>query len=235
MVNGIVVGLVVDNCDPGGMHRVLVEYPVDSDDQLKSAWCRMVTPMAGADRGLVMLPENGTEVVLGFGSRALSPYILGCVYNGGDDKPDPYKNDDNNNDKRVFWSRGGHLLIFDDTSGSEKVEFGAKATSRLDVTSAPVYQSLDATAAKITMYAKGDTTVEAKNTISFKCTDFKAEASASAKMTGSSATAEGSSSGTVSAGGVLTLKGGMVAINSAAPAGPASSASSIPKPLHPPT
>ena len=71
--------------------------------------------MAGKNRGWVSIPEIGTEVVISFAYRSLQPYILGAVYNGGDDKPEPYKNDDGNNDKRVFWSRNDHMLIFDDT------------------------------------------------------------------------------------------------------------------------
>ena len=62
MINGCVVGIVEDNRDPDGMHRVLVRFPVD--DGVKSSWCRMVTPMGGANRGLVMLPDVGTEVLL---------------------------------------------------------------------------------------------------------------------------------------------------------------------------
>ena len=92
MISGTVVGIVIDNCDPDGMHRVLVKYPVDSGEELKSSWCRMISPMAGAHRGLTMLPDTGTEVVLGFAYRSMVPYILGAVYNGTEDKAEPFRN-----------------------------------------------------------------------------------------------------------------------------------------------
>ena len=175
MVNGIVVGIVLDNVDPDKMHRVLVKFPVDSGEELKSSWCRMMSPMAGKLRGLVMLPDIGTEVVLAFAYRTMSPYIIGAVYNGKDDKPEPYHNDDSNNDKRVFWSRNDHMVIFDDTAGAEKIELGAQASSRLDVTSAPIYQQLDSAQKTITEYCDKDTIWEGVETISIKCKDFKLE------------------------------------------------------------
>ena len=89
------------------------------------------------------IPEIGTEVVLTFAYRSLQPYIIGAVYNGGDDKPEPYKNDDEKNNLRLFWSRNDHMIIFDDTEGEEKVELGAQAETRLDVTTAPIYQQLN--------------------------------------------------------------------------------------------
>ena len=177
MANGIVVGIVEDNVDPNGMNRVLVRFPVESGDGLSSSWCRMMMPMGGLNRGMVMLPDIGTEVILGFAYRSLSPYVIGGVYNGAEDKPEPYKNDDGNNDKRVFWSRNDHMVIFDDTSGAEKVEIGAQVPTRLSIATGPIYQSLDSVEKTLTEYSDKDTIWEAKETVSFKCKDFKLEAS----------------------------------------------------------
>ena len=85
MINGCVVGIVEDNRDPDGMHRVQVRFPVD--EGVKSSWCRMITPMGGAGRGLVMLPDVGTEVLLSHAYRSLAPFVLGALYNGGADLP----------------------------------------------------------------------------------------------------------------------------------------------------
>ncbi len=168
MISGIVVGIVEDNVDPDGMNRVLVSFPVDSGETLKSSWARLMSPMAGKMRGLVMLPDVGTEVVIAFAYRTMSPYLIGAVYNGSEDKPEPYHNDDSNNDKRVFWSRNDHMVIFDDTDGAEKVQMGAQAGSRLDVESAPIWQTLDSAEKVITMYCEKNTIVEAVETISVK-------------------------------------------------------------------
>ncbi|MFN7143834.1 MAG: phage baseplate assembly protein V, partial [Myxococcota bacterium] len=104
MINGIVVGIVVDNVDPDKMGRVKVNFPVDGETPPESTWVRMIWPMAGKLRGWVILPDVGTEVVVGYAYRTMSPYVLGAVYNGGDDKPKVYANEDGNDDHRRFWS-----------------------------------------------------------------------------------------------------------------------------------
>ena len=105
MINGVVVGIVVDNQDPDKMNRIKVRFPVDSENRIESSWCRMCVPMAGKFRGLVMLPQNGTEVVLAYAYRSMSPYVLGAVYNGGPDRT-PYKNADLFNHKPALLPSG---------------------------------------------------------------------------------------------------------------------------------
>ena len=56
-------------------------------------------PMAGKERGLVLIPEVGDEVLVAFEREDLRfPYVLGALWNGKD-KP-PLANDDGKNDKR---------------------------------------------------------------------------------------------------------------------------------------
>ena len=236
MFKGMVVGIIKDNVDPEKMHRVLVEFPVESTERkLESYWCRMSSPMAGKDRGLVILPDIGTEVILGFAYKSNSPYVLGAVYNGGDDKPEPYKNDDKKNDKRVFWSRNDHMVIFDDTDGQERVDFGAQASERLDVTSAPIHQILDSSKMVITEYCEKDTEWEAKKTISIKCQDFELEASKTITMTsGAETQTKAGANKTISAGGNFTLNGAQIHVNGGNPASP-KSAFEFPEHKHPPT
>ena len=237
MINGLVIGTVVDNKDPNGQHRVLVQYRVESEEQLNSSWCRMCSPMAGKQRGLVILPDIGTEVVIVFAYRSMSPYILGGVYNGTEDKPEPYHNDDGNNDKRIFWSRNDHMVIFDDTEGAEKFEIGAQASSRMDVTSAPIYQSMDAVEKTITMYCEKDSEMEAVETISIKCKDFVLEAEETVKMeSDSSGIFKAGSSASIESGGNQTYKGSSrVDINPSAGTGDPQEPLETPEHRHPPT
>jgi uncharacterized protein involved in type VI secretion and phage assembly len=235
MINGVVVGIVLDNVDPDKMHRVKVQYPVASGDELKSSWCRMITPMAGTDRGLVILPDVGTEVIRGFAYRTMSPYVLGGVYNGDEDLA-PYKNLDTANNKRVLWTRNDHQVIFDDTDGQEKVELGAQASTRLDVTSGPIYQSLDSAKMVITEYCDGSTEWEAVNTISIKCTDFKLEASNSIDLKADMSAAFKSDSSTkIESVTTQTYEATMVNINPSAPPADPLPAETLPEHIHPPT
>ena len=110
---GVAVALVTNNQDPDGLGRVRVRFPWF--DETESFWARLATPMAGKDRGLVLIPEVDDEVLVAFEREDLRfPYILGGVWNG-QDKP-PFDNSDGNNDTRLFKSRKGHTLTFDDGS-----------------------------------------------------------------------------------------------------------------------
>lgn len=235
MINGLVVGIVTDNKDPDKMHRVMVQYPVDSGDEVKSSWCRMCSPMGGNSRGLVMLPDIGTEVVLAFAYRSMSPYVLGGVYNGNADLPEPYKNDDDENNKRVFWSRNDHMVIFDDTKGKEKVEFGAKAGTRLDVKSGPIYHSADAPEKTITTYSDKHIIIEAKETISVKCKDFKLETQQTIAMeAGQTGAFKSGSSTKIQSSSTQSYKASKVDINPPAPGATPKPPKAIPAHRHPP-
>ena len=236
MIQGIIVGIVKDNVDPEKMHRVLVELPTEAlQGKVESYWCRIATPMAGKDRGLVMLPEIGTEVVLMFSGYSNHPYVIGAVYNGGEDLPEPYHNDDGNNDKRVFWSRNDHMMIFDDTEGAEKVEIGAQTATRLDITSAVIYDSMDSSKKTITEYCDGDTKWEAVEKISIKCTDFVLDASNKVTSKSGATTAmKAGGSYKTTAGGTATNKGATIQVNSGVTANP-KAVLALPKYIHPPT
>jgi len=174
MVDGSMVGVVIDNKDPEGLHRVKVQFPVETG--IDSSWCRMVSPMAGKNRGLVLIPEIGTEVVLMMSHYSFTPYVVGAVYNGDADKPEPYKNDDEQNDRRVFWSRSQHLVDFHDGAGKESVGIGACATTRLKVESAPVFQQHDSAGQRIHQHCAGSTFYQGTERFSIRCKTFSLKA-----------------------------------------------------------
>ena len=89
-VSGVMVGLVTDLEDPEGLNRVRVSYPVLAEQEY---WAHLATPMAGADRGIVLNPEVGDQVLVSFLQGDIRyPYILGCVWNGGQRRwPPPYR------------------------------------------------------------------------------------------------------------------------------------------------
>jgi uncharacterized protein involved in type VI secretion and phage assembly len=80
----LVIGIVTNNQDPDGMGRVRVKYPALSDD-LEGTWARIATAAAGNQRGLLMLPIVGEEVLVGFEhDDTTRPYVLGSLFNGKD-------------------------------------------------------------------------------------------------------------------------------------------------------
>jgi uncharacterized protein involved in type VI secretion and phage assembly len=226
MINGLVVGLVIDNVDPDRLGRVKVKYPVDAEQAPESTWVRIATPDAGKNRGLVMLPETGTEVVVGFAYRTLEPYVMGAVYNGEADKP-VYANEDGKDDHRRVLSRSGHRVDFSDEAGKERVDVETKAKE--------VTLALDAAEKVFTGKAEKNVTIEAKERLSIKCRDFKLEASGSVTIKNATTlVAHGGTSMTVTASSSQTWTAGSVSINGGNPAAP-TAAPATPAHRHPPT
>ena len=160
-IYGVVVGVVTANKDPKGLGRVKVELPW-LGDKVETDWARTAVAMAGKGRGLFYLPEVGDEVLVAFEHGDVGyPYVLGGLWNGKD--APPAKNADGKNNIRVIQSRSGMTLVFDDTSGSEKLTIadkGGKESIEIDMANKKVTikssGDLDLTAADgtITISAK---------------------------------------------------------------------------------
>ena len=69
-ITGVAIGLVTQNKDDEGQCRVQVSYPWH-EKPLESYWARLAMPMAGNERGLVLIPEVGDEVLVAFESGDL--------------------------------------------------------------------------------------------------------------------------------------------------------------------
>lgn len=145
-----VVGIVTDNVDPDRMGRIKVSFPTlcehEADNPL-SFWIRQATPNGGIKRGFYALPEVEDEVLVAFmsGSQDVG-VIIGQFWNGVDlppeeaeggmpgsgktdtggkfstDKFSDGSSSIDDNDRRLWRSRSGHLFVFDDTGGSETVQ-----------------------------------------------------------------------------------------------------------------
>ena len=185
---GVVAGVVTNNQDPDGMHRVKVRFPW-LNARHESNWARVVASMAGDKRGTYFLPEAEDEVLVAFEHGSLEhPYVIGALW--GKDKP-PEDNNDGKNDNRTIKSRSGHIVRLCDSDGGERIEVIDKTgNNRIMITSSDN---------KITIEAQGD--------ISIKSTAGKiAIAAASIEIT-SQTTLE------VSAAGQVNIKGSLVSIN----------------------
>lgn len=192
---GVAVAVVTQNDDPDGLCRVKVRYPW-YDQPRESYWARLATPMAGKDRGFVAIPEVGDEVLVAFEREDLRfPCVLGGLWNGKEQPP--YANDDGNDDVRMFKSRKGHVLIFDD--GSEgKVELALKDGKKLVLDDDNVcLQDENGNQLKIASKS-GAMELTTSGTLTIKAATIELSATGSA---------------TVKANGVLTLSGSICKIN----------------------
>ncbi|MBW4635556.1 MAG: phage tail protein [Iphinoe sp. HA4291-MV1] len=155
---GVTIGIVTNNQDDEGLGRVKVKLPRISDTD-ESCWARVLTPMAGKERGIYFLPELLDEVLVAFDQGDVNfPYILGSLWNGKD-KP-PATNDDGKNNKRLLKSRSGHQIILDDTKDAEKIII-QDSTGKNEIV-------IDSKNNAMMLKVEKDLTIEAKGKISLK-------------------------------------------------------------------
>jgi uncharacterized protein involved in type VI secretion and phage assembly len=172
-VKGLGIALVTQNKDPDKLCRVKVRYPWH-DKPSESYWARLAMPMAGNDRGMVLIPEVGDECVVGWERGDLRfPCVLGVLWNGKDKTP--YANADGNNEQRLFKSRDGHGWFFKDaTPGS--AEFKHKSGKHVLIDDdGLVFEDEKGNKLKIETKS-GDMTIEAKGSLNIKASTITLQA-----------------------------------------------------------
>jgi phage protein D len=198
----VMTGIVTDIDDPDDLGRVTVKFPWLNPD-LSSNWARVVAPGAGADRGMLWLPEVNDEVLVAFEQGDIArPIVIGGLWNGEDATPIDKSTAIANGAvvQRVLVTRvghkiilaeenpafvqietaGGHILVLHDDDG--KIEI---------TTSGGAVLSLDDNGNKITIKGDGNLEIEA----------------------GLNATIKAGGNMEIEASGNLTIKGAMIQLN----------------------
>jgi len=233
---GVVIGKVSDVNDPQGHGRVTLTYPWLSATYV-SDWARTVQPGAGKDRGAMVVPEVGDEVLVAFEQGDIRrPYVVGGLYNGVDTpKAGPTDIVDSGSgeiNRRSFVSRRGHRLDFLDQSGKTEGVTIRTGDDKLQLL-------MDATGTKLTVHSDGTVLVEAKqgvtvdaasSTVELKGGNIKltgqngvtidggggavkVTAGSELSLTGLSAKLEGSTQAEVKGGATCSISAGLVRIN----------------------
>jgi uncharacterized protein involved in type VI secretion and phage assembly len=182
----VVLGEVTNNNDPDGLGRVKVRFPT-LGDQLESWWARIASPSAGKDRGLLMMPIPGDEVLVAFEhGDARRPYVIGSVWNGKS-KPGNLVQKDGSlviqSDKQVQMKakepisvKGDKELTIETTGKiaqktSNKLELEASSDANLKAMKVAINANSDITLnanASITIKATGKVSVEAGGMLTLK-------------------------------------------------------------------
>jgi phage protein D len=157
---GVVIAQVTDANDPAGQGRVKLMFPWLSDDYV-SDWARTVQPGAGKDRGAMVLPEVGDEVLVAFEQQdPQRPYVLGGLFNGIDtpSTKGPKLIDAGSGavNRRSFVSRKGHRIDLLDEDGKTEGVATETGDGKLRI-------SLDSVGTQVIVHSDGTVRVEGKN------------------------------------------------------------------------
>lgn len=215
VVPGPAIAVVTDARDPQGLGRIKVKFPW-LDANVQSGWARLATPMAGADRGFMFLPEVNDEVLVAFEQGDFNrPYIIGGLWNGQDRPPETSAavlSGSGEVDRRLIKTRAGHVVVLNDAMGKESIEVIDKtgknkiviesATNKITITSAGDIE-LKATQ-KITLDAVS-IEVKGSQSVSVEAPQVAVDATATATVKGAQVEVNGSAT--------TTIKGGIVQIN----------------------
>jgi phage protein D len=236
---GVVVGIVTNVKDPDNLARVKVKYPTITES-LESHWARLVTPMAGAGRGLEFIPEINDEVLVAFEYNDINrPYILGGMWNGTEKPPetnDKIVSGDGKIQKRIIKSRSGHVITFDDTQSSEQISIVDKSGQKVVLDSAAGKEKIeiidktgkskilmDAVQQSVTIESAMDLNIKAMGkiqidgqtgvTINTTGGNLDMKSNMQTNIKGTTTSVQGTASTEVKSSGVLTVQGSLVKIN----------------------
>jgi uncharacterized protein involved in type VI secretion and phage assembly len=191
---GVATAVVIDNIDPEGLCRVRVRYSWQ-DAAGESHWARLAAPMAGKNRGVVMVPDVGDEVLVAFESGdPRMPYVIGGLWNSSAKPP---LNARVGNDQRLVRSRKGHRLLFDDGSRGI-VELAMDNGKRVTLDDRGIsVQDENGNRFRIDT-ASGAIEITSAGTLTLKAAAVSIEASAAID---------------IKSGGTLTLRGALINLN----------------------
>lgn len=231
-----VLAHVTNTNDPNQVGRVKVKLPW-LDPGVESHWAPVVSVGAGNQRGWQVIPEVGDLVLVAFEQGDVRrPYVLGGLYNTRDRLPTPAAQAlrGGQTNVRVFRTRAGHVLSFDDAANRESITVQSKGGALIRITDAPselveiVDKSgqnavkVDGASKKVTLEAAANLELKAKGKVIIEGQgglDLKTPAQVNLEGTGGmtvkstgTLSLEGSTS-TLKGTALLTLQGGVVKIN----------------------
>jgi phage protein D len=177
----LVLGIVTNNQDPQNLGRVRVRYPALGPDA-EGAWARIATVSAGNERGLLMLPVAGEEVLIGFEhDDTTRPYVLGSLFNGQDVPGDDLLQGEDGSfalksDKQIYAQSaqdltiksGGKLVveISDDAQEKFDKDWTAESTGK---TSLKANQPFEIEGQNVSIKGQAQVTLEGSATLTLKC------------------------------------------------------------------
>jgi phage protein D len=178
--NSLVIGVVTQNDDPDNLGRVRVQYPALGDDT-EGWWARIATPAAGKDRGLLMMPIKGDEVVIGFEHGDVrKPYVLGSLWNSKDTPGDLVQTDGSfalQSDQKIAITAKDAITVKSDKDMTVETDGKIEHKASDDVT---------VQGQKVTVKAQSSLSIEATSDLTIKAPSISIKADGTVQVSGQS-------------------------------------------------
>jgi phage protein D len=179
--NSVVIGTVTQNDDPAGLGRVRVKY---GEHDAEGWWAPVVSLGAGKDKGVLMTPVVGDQVVVSFEHDDVrKPYVLGAIWNG-DEKPGDLVQTDGSfalqSEKRVIIGAKEKISITGDeelviTVGQSKVTLRKSGDIQVE-------------GQNVTIKSSGTASVEASGSLTVKGSSLTVQATGTVQISGAQIT-----------------------------------------------
>ncbi|GAB2700547.1 phage baseplate assembly protein V [Mucilaginibacter koreensis] len=152
---------VLDNDDPKQQGRIKVQFKWQCTSNDPTEWLRVVSPNAGngdtgKNRGFLVVPEKGDQVVVGFEEGNIAkPVVMGSVYHSNNVDSSGFVN---SNIKGMTSRKGSHLQ-FDDAAHALTLATSAANTVNIHQQQG----AIQAVAAQTISHKSGENLIEIKN------------------------------------------------------------------------
>ena len=161
------------------MGRVRVRYPALGDD-IEGWWARIASPAAGSERGLLMMPIAGDEVLVAFEHGDVRrPYVLGSLWNGSDQPGDDLVQTDGS-----FALRSDHKAS---VHAADAITIETDADVEITASGKHTQKSTDDTSIEgqnVNVKANSSLTIEATGDLTIKGASITVQASGTVSVSG---------------------------------------------------
>lgn len=196
-IEGVSIGMVINNIDCTGQARVQLQLPWLPG---YLPWARLSNMMGGMARGSYFVPQIGDEVLVAFNQGDVrEPFILGTLWNTLDRPPALLPTDAVT--KRKIRTPLGHELDFDEALQSVTLTSNTMSTVTLN----PEKAEISTPFASVTVGKLGEVTITAATKLTLDAQVIEIKAGGALVINGSSVMCKAS--------GNCVIQGALVTIN----------------------
>jgi uncharacterized protein involved in type VI secretion and phage assembly len=171
---GVYPAVVTNIKDEDGQGRIKIRLPWTPDDDAGyEVWARLVTFMAGKDRGAWFIPDPEDEVLVAFeAGDPRRPYVVGALWNGKDAPPETMDGAGDNNKKSLV-SRRNLRVTLDDTEGQETITIKTPGGQVVTIQDGPDLVELRDTTGHVIKLEQGGITISGGAKVTVQATEVE--------------------------------------------------------------